>query len=425
MLIAIRTRLEKSKNINRDSYVWNTANALINSAESPIITMVLTRSGNIYDAGVFSIAYAVGALMLFVGQYGFRRYQSSDIREKYSFSEYYGIRILTCIAMMIAVVLYCVYGVIFRNYNMEKCWAVFLVNCLKCVQSFTDVAHGRMQQKGRLDVATKCSAIRYVLEMGVFIPAYLITENLVASLLVSVIVSTAEAMLTSMNAIRDYAELKPTFNRRRMVQMLIEGFPLFISLFLNIYLSNAPKYAIDAYLTEEIQAIYNIVFMPAFVVQLIVHFLFNPIITSYAEVWARGEIKRFKKLVIRQMKMVLVLTLIGVVIAATIGAPVLGWLFKVDLSGYRRELVIVMIGGGMLAYSVFLNTVITIIRMHRTLIYSYGAAAIAAFAMSGFFVVNYGILGATTLYAVIMTVLTVMLGSIVFYRIRKEGESLS
>ena len=30
-----------------------------------------------------------------------------------------------------------------------------------------------------------------------------------------------------------------------------------------MYLSNAPKYAIDAYLTEEIQAMYNIIFMPA------------------------------------------------------------------------------------------------------------------------------------------------------------------
>ena len=95
-----------------------------------------------------------------------------------------------------------------------------------------------------------------------------------------------------------------------------------------------------------------------------------------------------------------------------------------NLTGHRKELIIVMLGGGMLAYSVFFNTVITIVRMHRTLIYSYGAAALAAFTLSGVFVRNYVMLGATVLYTTIMTILTIILGVILFIRIRKESRRI-
>lgn len=425
MLKKIRDKLKSAKNIERSSYAWNTVNAMLSAGESPIMTLVLTRSQGVYDAGIFSIAYAVATLLLYVGQYGFRKFQSSDIREKYSFSEYYGIRIITCGVMMLAALTYCIFGMICRGYSWDKFVVILLVNALKCVQAFTDVVHGRMQQLGRLDVATKASSFRYLMEMVSFAVAYLVTRNLVVAMGFCVLVSVLIGMVTSMNVARDFCQLRPTFHLGRMWAMLVEGFPLFLSLFLNMYLSNAPKYAIDAYLTEEIQATYNIIFMPAFVVQLVVHFIFNPILTSYAKIWAKGEIRRFKKLIQRQMLIVLGLTLLGLAVAATIGIPVLSWVFGMNLTGHRRELIIVMLGGGMLAYSVFFNTVITIVRMHRTLIFSYGAAAVAAFALSGVFVRNYGMLGATVLYAIIMTILTAILGVILWIKIRKESRKIA
>jgi uncharacterized membrane protein len=47
-------------------------------------------------------------------------------------------------------------------------------------------------------------------------------------------------------------------------------------------------------------------------------------------------------------------------------------------------------------------------------------AAIAAFALSGHFVRNYGMMGAAGIYTIIMCVLTVLLGVILFTRLYKE-----
>lgn len=425
MLQRIKELLEKTNNINRSAYIWNAINACMSAAESPIMLMVLARTNGLEDGGIFSIAFAVAALLLFLGQYGFRRFQSSDVSEKYSFEEYYGSRFISCAAMLIATLGYCVYGMLFRHYSASKFAVVFLMCALKGIQAFSDVLHGRMQQMGRLDVATKASCVRYIMEMLSFCVVRIITHDLLLSCIVCLAVSFFVFMLTSYNVASDFCTLKPSFNWYRMKLMFIEGFPLFVSLFLNMYISNAPKYAIDAYLTEEMQALYNMVFMPAFVIQLVAHFIFNPIITTYAELWQAQDFKKFKKLIFRQMGIIFGLEVLAIAVALTVAIPILSWFFGTDLTGFKMELLVVVIGGGMLAYSVFFNTVITIIRLHKTLFYSYVATAVAALLLSKYFVVNYGIMGAVVLYGVLMTILALILAAITFWGISHANKEVA
>lgn len=420
MLKTIRRLLGKTNNISRSAYMWNSINAIMSACQCPVILMVITRTNGVYDAGVFSIAFAVASLMLYVGQYGIRRFQASDIAEKYSFSEYHGMRIITCIIMALACIIYCFYGLVFNDYRSDKFMIVLMVCLLKCIQAYADVIHGRMQQKGRLDVATKASATRYALEVITYIIMLILTHDLLTSTIACIMVSLAVLMLTSVNAARDYCSFRPSFDGSKMKQLMIEGFPLFVSLFLNMYISNAPKYAIDACLTEEIQAIYNLIFMPAFMVGLLANFIFNPILTSYAKVWIEKKYDKFIKLIYKQSIIVAGITAAGLAVAATIGIPILSFIFGVDLTAYKYELCVVMAGGGMLAYATFFSTVITIIRMQRSLLICYGVVALAAKLLSAYFVTAYGIMGAAIMYSVLMTILTIMLLVIMIWKIRKE-----
>ena len=424
---AIVKFLEKTNNIKRSSYTWNALNAIISALQNPVILLVITRTNGVYDAGVFSIAFAIATLMLYVGLYGLRRFQSSDLDEKYSFSEYHGMRILTCSMMIFISIIYCIYGMIFTGYSMEKALVIFMICIVKVCQAYSDVYHGCMQQKGRLDVATKSSSIRYGLEMAAYAAMLVITRNLLLSTAAFMAASIAGLIFTSVNAGGNYCTYRPSFNRTKIKALAIEGFPLFASLFLNMYISNAPKYAIDAFLTEEIQAIYNMVFMPAFVVMLIANFIFNPILTTYAELWlesTRESIAKLKKQIRKQMLFILALTVLGLAIAATIGIPVLSVIFGVDLAGYKMELCIVMLGGGALAYATYFSTVITVIRLQKTLIVCYGIIALAAKLLSKFFVLGYGIAGAAGMYAFLMTILAAMLFGITWHEIRKESMRL-
>ena len=428
MLDRIVRILEKTNNVSRSSYFWNAASALILALQSPVILMVMTRTNGKEDAGVFSIAIAVGNLMMYLGQYGLRRFQSSDIAEQFRFRDYHGMRVITCFLMVLATIGYGAFGCIFRDYSGKKFLVIFLVGMLKLFQAYSDVYHGHMQQKGRLDVATRCSSFRYTVEIVVYCAVLALTHDLVLSTCLCVAVSFVIMLLTSVNAGRYYTDtLKPSFTPGVIRSLFIEGFPLFLSMFLNVYVGNAPRYAIDAYLTDEIQAVFSYIFMPAFVIQIIAHFIFNPILTSYAILWRNDEKRSFaklKKLVRRQCLFVLGLLALALLVAVTIGLPILSWLFGVDLNGYKTELCIIMYGGAMLAYSVYFSTIIAIIRAQRSLIICYGIVSVVSLLISEKLVVSQGIMGASILYAILMTMLASLLGAVTLLRFGEKEKVL-
>ncbi len=429
MLNGIVRLLEKTNNVSRSSYFWNAVNAIVLAMQSPVIMMVMKRTNGLYDAGVFSIAIAVGNLMMYVGQYGLRKYQSSDIREQFRFSEYHGMRVLTCGIMLIACAGYCALGMMFRGYNGEKSLAIFPVCMLKLIQAYTDVYHGHMQQRGRLDVATRCSSIRFAAEILAYCGMLAISRDLILSTYFCIGVSLVVMMLTTINAGRFYADtMKPAFVGESIRTLAIEGFPLFVSMFLNVYVGNAPKYAIDAYLTDDVQAIFNMIFMPAFVIQIIAHFIFNPILTTYSALWLADEKSKFDrmmKLVKQQCLFVVGLLAVAIAVALTIGLPILSFIFDTDLNGYKAELCVIMFGGAMLAYSVYFSTIIAIIRAQRALIYCYGAVSLLSLAISKYFVTGYGMMGASVLYATLMSLLAGVLFAVVLIEFKKKAALIS
>lgn len=429
MTEAIYKFLEKTDNISRSTYIWNTVSAMMLALQGPVIQAVVSRTNGATDFGIISIAFSAATLLMYVGQYGLRRFQASDVLEEFSFEEYHGMRVVTCSLLVVASFIYCVYGMYAKGYSSLKFAVVFMICMLKLITAYSDVYHGNMQQKGRFDVASKATAIRYTAEILIFCVTIALTHDLLLSAVVCVVSSAVMMALLSMNAGSRYCTtLKPSFNTAAIRRLFIEGFPLFIGMFLNTYVSNAPRYAIDTYLTDDIQAVFSAIFMPVFVVQVSAQFIFNPLITSYAHMWNKKTLKAYKSFVRRMYKMsgiVIGLALLGLLVAATIGIPVLSAIFKLDLSAYRKELCIIMLGGGPLAFSVYFSTIIAIIRAQKSLMVCYGAVSLMALAMSRFFVEGHGITGASWMYALLMTVLALSLFISVLIRLRKERRCLT
>lgn len=425
---AIIRLLEKTNNIPRSIYVWNAINAIVLAMQTPVVMAVCNRTNGEIDAGIFSIAMAEANLMYFVGQFGLRRYQSSDIKEDFKFCEYHAMRLITCALMALGCLAYCIFGKLNRDYSNEKFFIILIICLIKVIMAYADVLHGHMHQKGRLDVAAKAATIRYVAELIIYIGGLIITHDLLLTVTVCLAVSFVLLMLTSYNVTTAYTDsMKPSISREKFKALLIEGFPLFIGLFLNMYISNAPKYAIDSYLTDDIQAIYNMIFMPTFVVQLVTQFIFNPVLTLYAELWQAHELRKFKhflKMIRKMCLYVLGLAILAVVVAATIAIPILSLLFGTDLSDYRKELVVIMVAGGMLGYSIYFNMLMAVIRAQRPMIYCYGIVAAMAMLMSGYFVRSYGIMGAAVLYAALMTLLTIALLIATVIPLKREYNTL-
>lgn len=410
----------KTKDIERSSYIWNTIAGFVVAVQSAVMLIVMTRTNGLEDAGIFSIAFAVSSLMLFIGEFGVKKYQVSDVSEKYSFADYFTVRIITCVAMIIASFLYVGYSLVFGNYSFEKFVVLMIVCFTKVIDGYADVFYGRFQQVGRLDIAAKTSAFRVILGTAACMISLAITHNLLVSVIVWFFAILITMLGSTMVVASDFCQIKIECSSKNIKEILMACFPLFLGNFLLLYVGNAPKYAIDACMNEVAQAEFNFIFMPVFAIGMLANFVFNPVLVSLSETWATADYKRFNKMVYKQTAVILVITVVTIAGGYIIGCWLIGWLYDTNLMPLRLEMCILLFGGGMLAMVNFFAVVITVIRCQKYLVLGYVFAAVVAKVLSNFFVMNYGIMGASVLYTVLMTLLTVIFGIMLIACVKKR-----
>lgn len=403
---------------------------LINAAEAVVMSMIVTRITGLADAGMLTIAFAIGNLMMTVGKFGVRNYQVTDIENKFSFSVYLKTRLATILLMIIAVSGYLVYAFVELQYSSDKIMIIGMICMIYAVEALEDVFWGYYQRRDRMDAGAKMFCVRWLGILVVFSISLWISRNLGFTLLICLIVSF---MLLALMLYLFYGKICGDEDRRmgqllrngslyEMKQLIRAVFSLFGITFLSYYVNNAPKYAIDACLAEEMQACYGFVAMPVFVIGLLNTFVYQPTLLPMAVEWENGQHKTFVNRVLKQIGVVGVLSVICMAGAYVIGIPALSWLYHVELSAYKRELMILMAAGGFVAVSGYLSVVLTTMRRQKDLLWPYGLIALLAAACLKGIVSRYGTIGAAICYLILIMLLCLIYSIILAVRLAGEKE---
>lgn len=402
----------------RESYIWNTIGGLLNAGQSALLLIVLSRTNGVDDAGIFSIAYAIASLTVTVGKFGMRNFQATDIKEKYCYSAYVTSRIITSVGMLLVTAYYIFKGLFFLDYSIEKCMVILFMGLLKMVDAIEDIVHGMFQQKGRLDVGAKCMATRYILMLVIYAVCLCVTHNLLISTAVAFVFSLAYFVYTTAIIYGEFREpMRIALFDREVYRLLAECFSLFAGSFLMIYIANAPKYAIDEYMNEAVQACFNYIFMPVYVISVLNTFIYQPILTKLAIFFEEKKYKEFLRLFSRQFAVICGLVICVLAGGYLLGIPVLSLLYNTDLSAYKMPMMVLLLGGGFLAASGYLGVVVTIMRRQNWLMIGYVLSALIALVAAKPLVLSQGAMGAAVLYTCIVFGQMVIFGVIfaVFY----------
>ena len=410
----LRKYLTKSQNIKRDSFIWNMTGSVLLAFQSVILLMILTRTVGLVEAGIFTIAYANANLFLNIGKYGMRNFQVSDVKRQFSFKEYLYSRWITTFAMLVVSVVYIIYASMANHYTVEKAMTIFWMCLFKIPDAIEDIYYGDYQKKGRLDIGAKAIAWRLILTIFLFALILVISKDLLIALVISTIFTFIIMSVFIKCTVFDFRE---TTGRswKKIGALLRQCFPLAAGAFLSFYIGNAPKYAIDAALNDELQACYGFIAMPVFVIGLLNNFIFVPILYKMSCLWEERKVKKFIQMTFVQVIIIFVITLVCIIGAYLIGVPVLSVLYSTDLSPYKTELLILLLGGGFLGLSGLLNTMITIIRFQNSLLVGYGIIAAAALFLSDYFVQYWEMFGAALLYTMLMAALCIFF--VVFFAV--------
>lgn len=418
----IQKYLLKSNNIERDSFVWNMAGSMLMAFQSVILLMILTRTVGLVDAGIFTIAYANANLFLNIGKYGMRNFQVSDIKRQFSFQEYLNSRWITVVIMILISIVYTVYAALVNHYTVEKMMIIIWMCLFKVPDAIEDIYYGDYQKKGRLDVGAKILTWRMILTLLLFSVIVILSGNLLLSLIISTIFTTG-IMILFIKWTKSQFEEEYKFSWKQVQSILRQCFPLAVGGFLSFYIGNAPKYAIDSLLTDELQACYGFIAMPVFVIGLLNNFVFSPLLYKISLLWNQKKIKSFLKQTGIQVGIVFLITITCIIGAYLIGIPVLSILYNTDLTNYKTELLVLLAGGGFLGLSGLLCAVITIIRRQKELLGGYVIVALLALILSKPIVAQYEMLGAAVLYMLLMGFLCMCFGGIFAWGVWKKSKS--
>lgn len=422
---------ERTAGLNKKDYIWNTAAGLINAAEAVVMSMIVTRVTGLSDAGILTIAFAFGNLMMPVGKFGVRNYQVTDVQNRFSFSLYVKTRLFTVFLMIVAVLGYLVYASVYLKYGGCKIGIIFAICMIYAVESLEDVVWGYYQRRNRMDMGAKMFCFRWLSIFTVFLFGLKASKNLMITLFCCLPVSVfVFVLLLKLSYVRICTEddkiIRLAIRKKdigEMKELLIKVFPLFGISFLSFYVNNAPKYAIDACLSDEVQAYYGFVAMPVFVIGLLNNFVYQPTLVPMAVEWEQGQDVKFIHRVIRQMGVIGAISILCLAGAYAVGIPVLSWLYHADLSDYKQELMILLTAGGFLAVSGYLSVVLTIMRWQKALLWPYCLAAGTAVISLKRIVSCYGTTGAAVAYLCLMILLCFLYGVILAGRL-KERERL-
>lgn len=421
--------LTDSKNTNQSGYIWNMIGNMLNAFQSVVLLIIITKYATLDDAGIFTIAFVNANFFLNIGKYGMRNFQVSDTNSQFCFNSYRISRYITTAIMLIASFLYVAVASQINNYSYKKSIIIILMCIFKSVDSIEDVYHGLLQQNNRLDVAGKSMSIRMIITILTFSLAIIISKSLLSAVTISIIVTFV--LYFALNGYC-YFLLKDNLNNTRekasfkeILNLLKICLPLFISVFLSFYIGNAPKYSIDTYMNNEAQAIFGFISMPIFIIGLLNSFVFNPVISKMAFIWNNGEINKFKEMIRRQFFIIILISLFCEFITYLIGIEILSFMYHTDLSDFKTQLLILLLGGGFLALSGLLVTILTIMRRQTFLAFGYIFVSILSFILSPVFVQRKGITGASIIYLLLMIVLCIIFYIPIFHIIESTKKKQS
>lgn len=402
------------------NFLWNAVGGVLNAGQSVFLLIVITRVCGLEAAGIFSIAFATGNLFLYLGNYGVRNYQVSDLSEKYSFHDYLRHRLCTVLLMLAAAAVYTAWSAKTGNYSHYKTLCVLAMCACKAVDCLEEVFEGRYQQKGRLDRSGKLVTFRLLVSIGGMIAVLLVTRDLLTAVWWGVFLAVAASALIIWRYRETAAFERTAFSFSGIAGLMRECFPVCAANFLSFYLINEPKYAIDAAMDETAQACYNFIAMPVFVIQLLNMFLYQPMLIRMTASWENGRRKEFLGYFGRICGALAMISAPILLAAWILGIPVLSWLYATDLSALRTELLLIMTGGIFLAINGFYCAVLTIMRKQREIPLTYLAGAVLSLVSTPVMVRESGIVGAVLSFVLVMAAVTVLLTAQFAFALRNK-----
>ncbi len=389
-----------NKSISYKGFIWNALYAGINALQSAVFLFVVSRTRMLSDAGIVTFGFTLAALAMILARYGIRNYQVTDVHEEFSFLDYFRVRLITVVGTLLFFTIFLLCMIVLGKYSLYKGCIILELIAFKLIDAFEDVYVGRFQQKGRLEVGAKIASVRILGSTVIVFLLLWIVDSIPICLLIGIIISVIIDFIMLSQAKRIVPLVSKENYVSRCKRLLVIALPLCIGTALHNYIGNAPKYLVDLYISDDVQAISGYVMMPMFIISIINVFFMQPMVKNLGDAWNTGGRLRIRRMIICQLLVIITASLIVLGLGVWFGLRILSWIFKVDLRGYRNEFCELMVGGMFYTISAYMIVLLTTIRKQKWIIAGCLFSIVIYLLFGHGAIYEFGFSGATLLYII-------------------------
>lgn len=405
-----------NKNNSKKNFVWNMIGVTLNAFNSLFFMIIVTRINGIKDAGIFTFAFSTATLFNIIGVYSGRVYQVTD-KTNATDKDFIVSKIITCIMMTLVSILF----ILINNYNLHKSFVILLLCILKMLEAFVEVIYAILQKYDCLYQVGISLTLKSLASLLAFLIADIITKNVIFSIISMIVVHILIMIFYDFKCLKNSSYKSVLSKSKNVKSILKKGFNAFVISFLILYLINSSKYVMDYILEEQYQTIYGILLMPATVILLFTQYILNPFLNTINNYIKDNDYQQLKKLVIKFLIIMTILGVIVLIVASTLGIPVLELIYGIDLIKYRSVFIVVMLGAVLYGMSSIFSNILIAMRHLSTQVVIYFITSIIITIVSYFLISKYGVFGACYSYFFMTFIIFFLFLIMTFIFIRMDG----
>lgn len=389
--------------MKKKGFIWNTLGSGIFAVNSFLMLMLVSRVKGVAVAGEFGIGWTTAHILFTVGLFGMNSFQMTDYDEEYRFADYFWVKVFSSGLMAVG----CAASIWLLGFSGNKRTFTVLLTAYMVLNSFAELYQSMYFQKNRIDLSGKSLFYRTLFSMLAFILFLCAAQSVPIGLLAMLLTNMGLTWWWDLRLSRQFSLGRMGWRKDQTYQLIKACLPIFLSAFLSNLLVNSSKYILEQISDEVTQGYFNMIFMPATVINLLSGFVFKPLLNDYGEAFKKRDISRFYEIFRKNIAFLLGIEVLCCVGAWVLGTPVLGFLYKTDLSAYRVPLLLIIIGGGFMATVNLLYYLLVLLRRQKLILINYAAISVISFAIGIPLVRVYGIFGAALsfLFSYLLTVL--------------------
>jgi O-antigen/teichoic acid export membrane protein len=393
----------------RRNVAWTLVGNVAYSGCQWLMLVMLTKMTNASMVGQFGLGLAVTAPVFQFSNLQLRAVQATDARHEYRFDQYLGVRLIfTVLGFLVVAALASVGG-----HSLRASLVVLLVGAAKSVECVSDIFQGLFQRQEQMDRVAKSlmyKALASVVAVGAILAVFHDVLIACAALAAAwLCVFLAYDVTRGRRVLAQWAgRLRPSFSMQVFKRLFLLALPLgFVMMLLSLN-ANLPRYFLDLRWGDRELGIFSALIYCMVAGNTVVNAVGQSASPRLANYYAAGQMRGFRRLLLRLLLLGGGLGAAGVIVAVFAGRPLLVFLYRPEYAAHTDTFIALMVAGAIGYISGFLGVAMTAMRGFKPQAWIHAGCTLLGLVACSVLVPRMGILGAA--FAVILLSAAALIG---------------